>query len=168
MNRSFAHQPRPPACDIQRAGSSRRGLTLVECIVTAVLLGTVATLTVQQTGRLGRQQRLLQQRELALLEAGNLLERLTAQPALLPATGPVAGLRLSPETAPLLPDSQVTATVQLVTLPAGVRGMAEERPDGPIAAPVPLRRIVLQIDWQLPGQRRARPVQLVAWTGAGT
>lgn len=161
---------RPGRPSRTRHGTSRRGVTLVECLVTAVLLGSAASLSLQFISSIGRQQRQLQQRELALLTAGNLLEQLTAQPDQLPASGPVEDLTLPPEVPDQLPDARATATITRQTLPppAGSPEAAPPDSDEPASPPTSLRRVVVELGWNQDNGQPARPVRLLTWLPAGS
>lgn len=164
-----------------RRGTSRRGVTLVECLVTAVLLGSAASLSLQFLVSIGRQQQQLQQRELALLTAGNLLEQLTARPDRLPEAGQVEGLTLPPDVLELLPDARVKVTVTGRRLPGPIpapqAGAADSEPpeadNTPEAggttdeAAVLLRRLVLELGWTADNGQPARPVRLLTWINPG-
>ena len=59
---------------------TRRGMTLLELAVAGTLLGTLLVVCLQLLQATAAQRRAADQRQLALLEVGNVLERLAARP----------------------------------------------------------------------------------------
>ena len=58
----------------------RRGYSMIELLVAAGLLATLLTVCVQLTGAASAEQRALRQRQAAMNEAANVLERLSIRP----------------------------------------------------------------------------------------
>ena len=67
---------------IQKDGMkmTRRGMTLLELVVAGALLGTLLVVCLQLLAATAAQRRAADQRQLAVLEVGNVMERLAARP----------------------------------------------------------------------------------------
>jgi Tfp pilus assembly protein PilE len=63
---------------IRRFSLHRKGSLLLELVVASVLLGVVMSAAIPALGWIARQRTVAQQRQAALLEVDNLMERLTA------------------------------------------------------------------------------------------
>jgi prepilin-type N-terminal cleavage/methylation domain-containing protein len=123
----------------------RRGVTLVEVAVAIVLVGALGSLILESQVSRSRQQRTVQSRELAIAEAGNLMERLTALPWNDLTSEKLASLSLSEAFHQALPGAKLQATVD------------------PSGDPPESRRIKLEIDWSDPAGQPVRPVRLTSW-----
>lgn len=134
------HQSAPP-----RTTSSRSGVTLVETVVTAVLLGIVFVTSLPVLTWIARMQRENLRRTTAILEASNLVEALTMRPWNDLPPGDLAGVALPPEVVRDFPELSVTARVE-------------------DSANVPeSRRVTVELSWNDTAQRRSRPVRLSGW-----
>jgi hypothetical protein len=123
------------------------GFTLAETAAAVVLLGLAMTMTVRMLDALAQQRRSAEQRELALLEAANLLERLTLREWSSLTAERLGAERLSPAAAGRLPAGRLKLDVQ----------------DLPLGESEPLcRRLEVEIRWRGPAGE-PRPVRLVAW-----
>jgi prepilin-type N-terminal cleavage/methylation domain-containing protein len=127
-----------------RRRTRRRGFTVLEVIVTMILLGAVLGVMVPLTKRATEQRRLSETRRAALLEASNALERLAADPAAAPAAGEERTVPLPETLSRRLPDAALV-----------VRGEAQTDPPG--------RRLDASLSWTEPNGRRATPVRLSAF-----
>jgi prepilin-type N-terminal cleavage/methylation domain-containing protein len=125
--------------------TTRRGFTLLEILVSCVLLATLLTLCLQLVGVSAAQRKSAGLRETALLEAANALERVYAG----------RWEDLTPETAGRLSLSDQAAS----SLPGGNLTVEVQTPEDDPAA----KRIAVEVRWE-PG--RGKPpehVRLVAW-----
>jgi prepilin-type N-terminal cleavage/methylation domain-containing protein len=122
----------------------RRGMTLLELVVASGLLGTVLVVCLQLLGAIAEQRRVVDQRQLALLEVQNAMERLVARPwsDLTPKT--TAG-QLSPAVRSRLPAAELK--VDVTTPPAE-----------PSA-----KRIAVSLRWHDKSGQFAKPVSIVTW-----
>jgi len=95
---------------------TRRGTTLFELIVASALLGTLLVVCLQLLTATAAQRRAADQRQLALFEVGNVMERLAARPwaDLTPKTA--ADERLSASLGDRLPGAKLN--VEVTALPA--------------------------------------------------
>lgn len=105
MTESRIHQPQ------RRSRRRRSGLTVLELVVTLVLLGTVATCAIPPLRAVQLQRREHDRRELALQEAANLLERFTVRGWEAVDPSAAAELTLSEEAAARLPEALLQVTV---------------------------------------------------------
>jgi len=124
----------------------RRGFTLVEAMVGAMLLAVAATICLQLLTLSTAAGRAADQRRLAAREAANIMERLMARPIdqLTPET--IQGIELSKEATEALPEAQLAIRLDR---------QADDRP--------PATRLTLTLAWQGHGGRPAAPLRLVAW-----
>jgi prepilin-type N-terminal cleavage/methylation domain-containing protein len=121
----------------------RRGMTLIELVVAAALLATVLVVCLQLLAATALQRRAANQRQLALQEVENTIERLTAKP----------WNELTPQT-----------TVQL---PAAVRSRlpgAELKVEVATAPAEPsAKRIAVSLRWKDHSGQFTKPVAIVTW-----
>lgn len=125
--------------------NEHRGFTLLEVLVSSLLLAALMTLCLQLIGASAAQRRGAALREAALLKAGNALERIYAGrwEDLTPERA--ARLALSDEAAGLLPGGTVEVDV-------------EQPADDPSA-----KRIAVEVRWEPVAGRPPERVRLVAW-----
>lgn len=117
----------------------RRGTLLLEVVVAAILVAAAMLLVGHSTRLWLAQQQYAAQQRIALLEASNLLERLTAQATPL---NEASTLELSAAVLAALPNAE--AHVALKQLDQ-------------------LTRIEVSLDWQLASGARSHSVKLVTW-----
>ena len=103
-----------------RVTTRRRGFTLVEAVVSMTLLGAVLATIVPLARTASGQWRRTEARRVAVLEASNALERMTADPAAAPAVGEERTVSL-PEDWPA-GWREPTLTVQAVAITGDVPG----------------------------------------------
>jgi type II secretory pathway pseudopilin PulG len=128
-----------------RASLTRRGTTLLETVVAVGLLATGLSLTAQVLAWNSAQRRANQQRQCAVQEAANCLERLRLLPwDELTAAG-VQDFEMSAEAAAVLPQAK---------LKLDVRHDPAQR-DG--------KRMQIQIQWTNRAGQPVAPVRLTAW-----
>lgn len=128
--------------------SHRRGFTLVEMVVTAVLLSAVFIALVPLLGQVNTQRRAAEQRQFALQEAANILERFSAQPWQTVTGESASRVALSDDTQQLLREPQVTVTVN----------DASGTPSSPAA-----KRITVEVRWKNRVGDFVAPVRLTTW-----
>lgn len=126
----------------------RRGMTLVELTIAAVLLGVAMTATVQILGWVAAERRSLERRQCAAQEAANLMERLAARPWNRLSPAEVRDVALSEPARRLLPGAELTVAVD------------EPSRTGPVAS----KRIALRIRWRNRAGGWDAPVRLSSWT----
>lgn len=137
-------------------GFARGGYLLLEVAAATLLLTAVMMMTAGAVRLRLATGRHAQQQQLALEEANNLLERLTAASSQLTNTSgaPPAG------EAPVASDIPQLSATALAALPdAKLRVTVDDEQFG-------LRRIRVEIDWQLRSGQRSRAVRLVGWAPA--
>jgi Tfp pilus assembly protein PilV len=128
-----------------RAGAARSGLTLLEVLVTGLLLGVVISTAVPLLGWLAAEHRAAERQQWALQELNNLLERLTQQSYSKVTAEAAAAERLSAEGAQRLPEGELKVAVDdLETVP-------------------PSKRIHAELRWRLSSGDMTAPVRLTAW-----
>ena len=123
----------------------RRGFTLLELFVAGALLGVLLTICLQLWGATAAQQRAVRQRQTALREAANLLERLATRPWTKLTAAELSGWTLSPAAEASLPDARLEIQIA--------------EPAEPVAA----KRITVLIHWPDRDGRPPHAVRLVAW-----
>jgi hypothetical protein len=123
----------------------RRGMTLMELAVAGTLLGTLLVVCLQLLQATAAQRRTADQRQLALFELGNVLERLSARPWAELTPKSVAGEKPSAWLGNRLPGAELKIEV---TTPASE----------PSA-----KRIVVSLRWQQRGGRYLPPVKITTW-----
>jgi hypothetical protein len=136
----------------------RRGIYLLEMAVAGVLLLALMLLCVRYFAVTAAQRRALDHRQAALVEAANVMERVTARPWSDLTTEGLAKISLSPETKMALPDGELKIDLADV----------DARPSPP--APLPkgegkleAKRITVTIRWQDDQGQWSQPVWLAAW-----
>ena len=146
MNTRFQKQvlgsTSPLSCTTTRR---RRGFTLLEVTVAGVLLGTVMAVTVPTLGWIVQQRRASLQRQEAIAEVANIMERITIRPWEQITTENVATLKLADETERQLPGAKLRVTV-------------DAKPTTPDA-----KRIAIELAWRNRAGRSNAPVRLTAW-----
>lgn len=123
----------------------RRGLSMTEMIVTVILTSVAMVGGVKIMSLASHQCRTVDNRRLAGLEAGNVLEQVMARPWEEIVPGEATRFVLSDACRQTLPDAKLRVAVE-----------AE-------AADPDARRITVEVDWQATALRRSQPVRLVAW-----
>jgi prepilin-type N-terminal cleavage/methylation domain-containing protein len=125
----------------------RRGMTVLELVVAAAILGTLLAVSLQLLAATAQQRSVADQRQFAVLEAENMMERLAARPwaELTPQTA----VPLSPAVRARLPSAEVKVEVA----PA---------PNDPLA-----KRIVVALRWRDQTGQFVQPVRIVTWRWQG-
>jgi len=122
----------------------RRGAVLMELVVAGALLGTLLVVCLQLLTATADQRRAADQRQLAILEVGNVTERLAARPwtELKPE---MAAPQLSPSVRDRLPGAELK--VEVTT--------AAAEPDA--------KRILVSLRWQDRAGQFVSPVKIATW-----
>ena len=123
----------------------RRGMTLMEVVVAGVLLFALMATCVRYFVVTRMQERALDQRQAALQEAANVMERLMPRPFNELTPESVSHISLSRETQRILPRGELKIELR-----------------GEDAKP-PAMRIMVTIRWQDQNNEWTRPVRLAAW-----
>ena len=121
-----------------------RGFTLLEVVIAGTLLGAVLIVSARMIWSVARQREAILDRQTALCEAGNVMERLFARPWGDLSDDAVKGVRLSDDFQRALPGGELT--IQLI-------GLTEDPP---------AKRILVKVSWSHDPDRPQRSVQLVA------
>jgi hypothetical protein len=129
----------------RRPQTLRRGALLLELVISGLLLGVVISATVPMLGSIARQRQLSRQRQAAILEVGNLMERLTLLDWETLTQERAAAFELAEPLKSALPDSQLKITVA-----------ADE-------AEVGAKHVLIELRWETVPGRPAPPVRLAAW-----
>lgn len=129
-----SHQCREPG--------GRRGVTLIEMTVCAVLFGVALSVGVPMLRSIQRSARMNEQHRIATAELATLMEQTAALPAGDVTAETIAALKLSAVAARSLPEAAVVADV---------------------ADADPLRRVTLALSWQDDSGVTHPPVRLTAW-----
>jgi len=128
---------------------TRRGMTVLELLVAGAALATLMAVCLQMLSAAAAQRRAAEDRQTAIREAANLMERLGTVPFDRLTPGGVGAVRLSGEARRGLPGGELE--IQLSSPPG--------QPDA--------KRIVVLLRWQDRTGRFLRPVRLVAWRYRG-
>ena len=136
----------------------RRGIYLLEMAVAGVMLLALMTLCVRYFAVTATQRRALDQRQAALGEAANVMERVTARPWSDLTAEELSKISLSPETKLALPDGELKIDL----------ADEEARPSPPTPLPkgegkLEAKRITVTIRWQDNEGQWTQPARLVAW-----
>ena len=136
-NRAIAISRRPKA--------GRGGVTIVEVIVSGLLLGTVMLLALPTLGWIVRERREADRRLEALTEVENLMDRLTAQEWKRITPEAAADLKISDSAARQLPGAELDCRVDLSDTAPGAK------------------RVHIELTWLNRYGGRVAPVRLTTW-----
>jgi len=125
--------------------TTRRGVTILEVTVAGVLLVAMMTVCLEFLQAAAAQRRAIRQRQTAIQEAANVMERLSARPWEELSPQGVAGLELSQAARSLLPDGKLA--VEVIS-PADEPGA---------------KQIVVAVGWEDDSGGSAWPIRLTAW-----
>lgn len=123
----------------------RNGLSMTELVVTVGITTIAMVGGVQTMFVAGRQCRMVENRRLAGLEVGNIMEQIMTRPWKEIAPGTELTFELSEACRRALPDAKLRVRI------------ASE------AADPSARCITVEMDWRANALRRGEPVRLVAW-----
>lgn len=123
----------------------RRGTTLVELMVSGILLGTVMMVTVPTLGWIAKERRAAQRRQEAIAEVANLMERVTVTSWEQITPQGLGQIKLSEDSARQLPGAVLKLDVV-------------SNPSDPNS-----KQIVIDLRWKNRTGRIGAPVRLSAW-----
>ena len=123
--------------------TSRSGSLLVELMVAGALLGVVTATVIPTLGWLIRQRKFNQERQAAILEVGNLMERLTVLDWDELTSSRAEQFQLSESLQSQLSEPRLTVVVDTEVDAA--------------------KRVLIQLTWQIGPGRASPPVRLAAW-----
>jgi Tfp pilus assembly protein PilV len=129
--------------------ASRRGATMLEMIATAVILGTVMTVSLPMLKSITSERRAAVSHEQAIMAAANIMERVTAMPF----------LEITPQIAKRtqLPD-WLTEQLNDPVLELQVETIPDE------SAPDESAKLIrLKLEWQTSAGLKVAPIRLSAW-----
>ena|SRR5690606_3480610 len=142
--------PASKALPTRSEAAPRGGFSLLEIIVSMILMGAVLAMVVPLTKRVVEQRRSAETRRAALLEVSNVLERLTADASDRPAAGEERRVPVPDHlTSRLENPAMVVAATAIDGPPAGVRldaSLTWTEPSGRTAAPLRLSAFVFETD----------------------
>jgi hypothetical protein len=125
---------------------NRPGFGLIEMAMTGVLIAAAMAATLQVVGWIAIDRRAVERRERAVLEASNLMERITARPWDELKTEAIASIKVSESSAGFLSGPKLDLKV-------------EPFDDVPAR-----KKVTIEIRWRDRSGRPETPVRLVAWT----
>jgi hypothetical protein len=127
-----------------RPASRRPGAMLFELMISGVLLGVVLSSVIPTLGWIARERQLSRRRQAALLEVGNLMERVTLLDWEELTSDRAAKFELSETLQRELPDARLTIRVT-------------------DDAEAHARQVLIELRWETTADRPAPPVRLAAW-----
>ena len=134
--------------------TTRRGVSLLELMVATMLLAAIMTVCLQMLTVTAAQHRALEDRQTAIREAANLMERLSAKAWDDLTAESVRDVQLSEQARRSLPDANLE--IKLTSPPIT---SSDGEPD--------TKRIAVAVHWQQRAGEPRRHVQLVAWRYRG-
>jgi hypothetical protein len=132
-------------CVRNSAITRRRGYGAFEITISAFLLVIAMGIVAESVGWLAAERRGAGRRQVAVQEAANLMERLSARPGEELTSDTARSLKLSPSTALILRDGSLDVTIE------------------PSAGDPSSKRITILVRWLDAVGNPAAPVRLVAW-----
>lgn len=136
---------------MSRLQSNRRGSMLVEMTIAAAMIAAAMVMTVKVLGYAAHQRREAEHRQRALLEASNIMERITAVPYEEVTPEKTQGYIISPVSAALLPGLELNVNIQ-------EQGASPDRP---------VKRIAVRLRWKGRSGEWEAPVRLTTWIERG-
>jgi hypothetical protein len=133
--------------------SIRRGSMLFEMAIAAAMLSVAMVMTVKVLGYAGQQRRSAEQRQRAMLEVANLMERITGDPFDQVTAERARRLSISPAAASSLTSAELTVDVA-------------DEPRGP-APGRSARRVAIRLRWKGRSGEWEAPVRLTTWIERG-
>ena len=135
-----------PKSKIENPKSTRRGFTLVELTVGAILLTALMVTAIPTLAWVGRVRRSAERQQVAVLAVGNLMERITTLAWDEVTQDALAATELPNEVSRQLPDADLRVSVLLVP--------------GPVEA----KRVLIELRWREPSAgMQSAPIRLAAW-----
>lgn len=127
----------------------RRGIGVMELVVAVALLGTLLTVCLQLLAATAGQRRAADQRQLAVIEVGNIMERLASRPWTELTSEAVADQTISPSVVKRLPNAELKIEV---TTPSA-------EPNA--------KRVVVSLRWQDDANQLVKPIKIATWRWKG-
>ena len=143
----------PHRARLGKPPGNRRGSLLAEVGISTVVLTIVMGLTVKVLGTIAHERRAASERQLGALEAGNLMERITAYPFDQVTPELARGMGVSDLTRRSLRDCELTIVVS---------GGDKSATGGPRA-----KRVMIRLRWKGAGGQWQAPVRLTSWIEPG-
>jgi len=137
--------------DASGARLRRGGYTLVEVVLSVVVLLSAMTVVVKLLGWVGLERREADRRSWAVQEVANVMERLTARPFDEITAEQAGRLTLSPSARQSLPEAELAV------------GVAEDQPGAGRSA----KRIAVRLRWRGRAGEWEAPVRLTTWIERG-
>jgi hypothetical protein len=125
--------------------STRRGTMILELVVAFTLLGTLLIVCLEMFSAAAAQRRAADERTCALVELGNVMERVAARPWPELTTSAVARERLSPWAAGQLPGAELKIEVSTPSAEPGAK------------------QITASLRWEDRSRRLVAPLRLTTW-----
>jgi Tfp pilus assembly protein PilV len=132
---------------------SRRGMTLMELAVAGVLLGTLLVVCLKLLVATAAVRKSVQQRQLAVIEVGNVMERLATRRWAELTPRAAAAVRLSATARQRLPGAELK--VEVIDVAAGWQA-------APLPSP-PAKRISVSLRWQDQTGQYLPPLTVTTW-----
>lgn len=123
----------------------RRGFTLIEVMVAGTLLGAVMLTVTPLLGWVARERHAAEQREVAVQEVANILERVTARNWEEITSAAVSGVKLAPESASFLDDAELRIEIT-------------ENEQQPLS-----KQVSVSLQWKDRFQNSVAPVRVTTW-----
>ncbi|MBN2295453.1 MAG: type II secretion system protein, partial [Pirellulales bacterium] len=127
--------------------NKRRGFTLAETVVAIIILITAIVVSTQLLVATSAQHKTMERERVAIIEAGNVIERLAVQPWTKLTTDELSTWKLSPQAEAALPDAKLKIQIQPTS--------AEAKPAG--------RRLTVIVSYGPKKKQQARSIRLVTW-----
>ena len=129
----------------RNSSKHRSGALLLELVISGLVLGVILATAIPMLGWVARERKLSEQREAAILEVANLMERVGRLPwdDLTPER--LTEFRPSPELLRQLPDARLSTAAE------------------PDPADSRLKRVRIELHWESAPGKLAPPVKLAAW-----
>ena len=124
---------------------TRRGMMMLEALVAGTLLGTLLVVCLQLLSAAAAQRHAADQRQCAILELANVMERVAARPWAELTTAAVTQEKLSPSALDQLPGAELKLQIYTDTTD----------PDA--------NRITATLRWQDRGGQLVAPIKLTTW-----
>ena len=133
----------------------RGGFTLIETLVAGIILATAFTVATQVLIAASTQRKALDVRQIALIEAGNVMERLVVEPWSKLDAKEQGKWKLSPQAALALPDAKLKIKIEPVISKPDAKGTNAKEPAA--------KRVTVIVSYRGADEQPAREVRLVAW-----
>ncbi len=143
-NRGRASKSIRQSSELGPAGPVRHGALLLELIICGMLLGVIVSAIIPTLAWLTRERQNGRQQQAALLEVGNLMERLSMLEWDDLTSQRAATFELSEGMRTEFPDAHLTVTVT-------------------VDADAKAKHVLLELQWEFAPGRPAPPVRLAAW-----